>query len=503
MLVRVAVEGCCHGELNKIYATLPAVDLLLICGDFQAIRNKSDLQTLNVPPKYLKMGDFHQYYLGEREAPVLTIFIGGNHECLLYMRELQFGGWVAPNIYYLGEYGVLWYKGLRISGTSGIWNPRTFGEASRGKGLPTYQLPYNSSTIRSIYHVKPKNYLKLLMSGTSDVVLSHDWPQNIWDWGNKAKLLKSKPFFKSDIETGELGSPLARNVLHHLKPRYWFSLHLHCRFTARVEHKLENSEVKESKTEKSREISLDMDCVEPSVVEEKKVDSNKIELDMDEEVKVESSKDNEIRLDMDQETKQYVDEEIKLDLDEEIKLDMDEEIKLEMDEEIKRDIEIPPAKTSRSPSPSPSKKRKTQPPQITEFLALDKCLPKRKFLEVITVQPRRKSEKLKGLHYDARSIATHKVVERFIQSNPLQWYSIGQRSFLDLDKLAILMEELDEAITFEEKKLQGADLAVPRNFRKIAPDSTFPELGLQYWENNQTSEFCKRFGIPEPDLEEW
>jgi hypothetical protein len=41
--MRVVVEGCCHGELDKIYHTIEEIeqvihdkiDLLLICGDFQ------------------------------------------------------------------------------------------------------------------------------------------------------------------------------------------------------------------------------------------------------------------------------------------------------------------------------------------------------------------------------------------------------------------------------------------------------------------------------------
>ena len=33
--------------------------------------------------------------------------IGGNHEASYYMRELYYGGWVAPNIYYLGSSGVI------------------------------------------------------------------------------------------------------------------------------------------------------------------------------------------------------------------------------------------------------------------------------------------------------------------------------------------------------------------------------------------------------------
>ncbi len=42
---QVAVEGCCHGDLDKIYATLQSlesaqrkqIDLLICCGDFQVL----------------------------------------------------------------------------------------------------------------------------------------------------------------------------------------------------------------------------------------------------------------------------------------------------------------------------------------------------------------------------------------------------------------------------------------------------------------------------------
>ncbi len=45
-------------------------------------------------------------------APVLTIFVGGNHEASNYLQELPFGGWVAPNIYYMG-YAGKYFKSLQ------------------------------------------------------------------------------------------------------------------------------------------------------------------------------------------------------------------------------------------------------------------------------------------------------------------------------------------------------------------------------------------------------
>lgn len=59
---------------------------------------------------------FFRYYSGEKVAPVLTIFIGGNHEASNYLQELPYGGWVAPNIYYLGRAGVIQFGNLRIGG---------------------------------------------------------------------------------------------------------------------------------------------------------------------------------------------------------------------------------------------------------------------------------------------------------------------------------------------------------------------------------------------------
>jgi hypothetical protein len=98
------VEGCCHGELDDIYATLQhlekvedkKIDLLICCGDFQArrpahlharhawapaaqapahpapdactpsshalqaVRNYDDLETMACPPKYRALNTFYK-----------------------------------------------------------------------------------------------------------------------------------------------------------------------------------------------------------------------------------------------------------------------------------------------------------------------------------------------------------------------------------------------------------------------------------------------------------
>ncbi|KAI7558918.1 DBR1-domain-containing protein, partial [Hortaea werneckii] len=152
--VRLAIEGCGHGTLHAIYASVdeackqkgwPGVDLLIIGGDFQSVRNAYDLNCVSMPAKYRSMCDFHEYYAGQRTAPYLTIFVGGNHEASNYLFELYYGGWVAPNIYYMGAANVLRLGPLRIAGMSGIWKGYNYRKPHHER------LPYNESDMKSIY----------------------------------------------------------------------------------------------------------------------------------------------------------------------------------------------------------------------------------------------------------------------------------------------------------------------------------------------------------------
>eukprot|EP00750_Incisomonas_marina_P018880 INCI3163.1.p1 GENE.INCI3163.1~~INCI3163.1.p1 ORF type:complete len:368 (-),score=57.69 INCI3163.1:16-1119(-) len=237
--VTIAVEGCAHGELDGIYASLLAtqerlgckVDLLICCGDFQAVRNLVDLHSMACPVKFLSMNTFYKYYSGEKVAPVPTLFIGGNHEASNHLQELYHGGWVAPNIYYLGNSGVVRFGGLRIAGISGI-----FKSGDYRKGVYE-QIPYDRSTTRSVFHTREIDAFKLAqVSGAVDIGLSHDWPRGVAPYGDTQSLLRKKPFFREEIERGELGSIPAEFLLQHLRPSFWFSAHLHVKFAALLPH---------------------------------------------------------------------------------------------------------------------------------------------------------------------------------------------------------------------------------------------------------------------------
>lgn len=177
------------------------------------------------------MGDFHEYYSGARVAPVLTIFCGGNHEAGNYLFELYYGGWVAPNIYYLGASNVLRLGPLRISGMSGIWKGYDYRKPHHER------LPYNGEDVQSIYHTREVDIRKLLQVRTQvDVGLSHDWPRAIEKSGDQGDLFRKKKHLREDSVHGRLGSQAAGEVLDRLRPRYWFSAHLHTRFALTKGH---------------------------------------------------------------------------------------------------------------------------------------------------------------------------------------------------------------------------------------------------------------------------
>lgn len=260
----VAVLGCCHGELGAVYDRIEnheketggKVDLLVCCGDFQSLRTWEDFHSLAVPPKYRNsLGSFLPYYIGAKRAPIPTVLIGGNHEASQALQELYYGGWLAPQIYYLGAAGIVRYRGLRIGGLSGIFKGYSYRK-------PHWERPpYNpSNSLRSVYHVRQVDVARLQSlcppvinndhtgfptlgnnqqpGRRIDIMLSHDWPRGIEHHGNLQGLLRKKPFFRDDIKNNELGNPAGYDLLSNLKPRRWFAAHLHVQFEATVHHKV-------------------------------------------------------------------------------------------------------------------------------------------------------------------------------------------------------------------------------------------------------------------------
>ncbi|TID29555.1 hypothetical protein CANINC_001829 [Pichia inconspicua] len=307
---------------------------------------------MSVPDKYKKMGDFKDYYTGKKRAPIFTIFIGGNHEASTYLEELKYGGFVAPNIYYMGRSSVVWYKGLRIGGLSGIYSDHDFMVMNKSE----YDLQRGKRDIRAVYHYRKDDFMKLRILDRCNqmVMVSHDWPEGIYNYGNLQQLLSNKPFFKADIQKKCLGSPFNMQLLQSIRPAQWFSAHLHVRFTASVPWN--NFPTKRAADE----------CTDQVNKKPKLCDENEIELDIEEGNSVGES--NEIELSFDSE----------------------------------EDVQ-PTVKVEEKP---------------TKFLSLDKCLPRRRYLEFIDVDMTdskhiSRKEKSEPLYYDEEYIAAMKTIEKY------------------------------------------------------------------------------------------
>ncbi|QIW99669.1 hypothetical protein AMS68_005187 [Peltaster fructicola] len=489
--IRIAVEGCGHGTLHAIYASVeqsckvkgwPGVDLLIICGDFQAVRNAYDLNCVAMPAKYREMCDFHEYYSGARKAPYLTVFVGGNHEASNYLFELYYGGWVAENIYYMGAANVLQLGPLRIAGMSGIWKGYNY------KKLHYERLPYNEDDIKSIYHVRELDTRKLLqLQGAVDVGISHDWPRGVEWKGDHEALFRRKEHLKPDAESNQLGNVAAKLVLDKLQPYWWFSGHLHCKFAAVIEHGHAESnghvgaEQKDSTAEASAKV----------------VNEDEIDLDMGDMAAL-ASQSSALTAAVDN--------------PDEIDLGMSEDEDLSS-----KNIPVPAIVQAKVDDLAKGSIGKGKIPaangistKVTHFLALDKCLPGRDFLQLLEYPVEQDLEQIRPLRlaYDKEWLTITRA------------FAIHERLILGDSKFnappAATQEEYSKMIEGEKifvDQLSDAQLLVPENFSLTAPvydggnihDRRYsqPAGGLKEYTNPQTSAFCSLLDIRNPfDLSE-
>ena len=135
------------------------------------------MDALECPDKFKRLGDFAQYFSREKKAPILTFFVGGNHEASNYLRELYYSGFAAENIFFMGASSVIKVvKGgqeVTIGGISGIEK-----EYDAGKGyFEEWPYVHNHKWLKSMYHIREFEVAKLgLYSAHVDIFVSHEWP---------------------------------------------------------------------------------------------------------------------------------------------------------------------------------------------------------------------------------------------------------------------------------------------------------------------------------------
>lgn len=266
----------------------------------------------------------------------------------------------------MGYAGVVQFNGVRIAGLSGIYKAHDYFKGH-------YECsPYNEKTIRSVYHQRQLEVFRLSqLTPEIDICLSHDWPRGVTDFGNKTQLLRFKPFFREDIENNALGSGPCEELLLKLKPKYWFSAHLHCKFSAVVPH--------DTGTE-------------------------------------------------------------------------------------------------------------------TKFLALDKCLPKRRFLQILDFEEPEGCRK--GLFYDLEWLTILNATNSLLSVKPISNYMPGPNGTERYD-----FRPREDEMQKVQKKF--GDLQIPENFQKISPAYSPSESRRHTSQpdaqvNMQTTNFCDKLGIDDP-----
>lgn len=507
------VQG--HGALNPIYDAVreacarrdwPGVDLVIICGDFQAVRNGRDVEVMSVPAKYRALGDFHEYYSGARRAPYLTVFIGGNHEAASHLAELHYGGWVAPGIYYLGAANVLRLGPLRIAGLSGIWAGRDYRKTH-------YEaLPFNAGDKKSFYHVRELDVRKLLQIREQvDVGLSHDWPRHIEKLGDVEDLYRRRPQWKGESLDGSLGSVAAEYMMDRLRPAYWFSAHMHWQYTAIKKYPPPQSGAAAADTAQTTE-EAPAEAVGPSsapapTADEAVVkDANEIDLDMDDEQAepAAAAPDNSAAKPV-----------------EEPSTTVSDDLRAQLPAAFHKPKHTGPKGTPGQPVPE------TITNTQTRFLALSKCEPGRQFLRVCDLHPVDATHLVEfppssspdepPVAADHDNDGTTTTPRYTLQYDP-EWLAIT-RAFHPLLTIgdrtahpppdegeAAYRPRIDEARAWvDEHIVAQGKLAVPHNFAPTAPALT-PEAAPELWDlhggvqpheytNPQTTAFCEMLGL--------
>lgn len=443
----------------------------------QAVRNAADLTVMSVPAKYRELGDFHEYYSGTRTAPYLTIFVAGNHEAASHLWELYYGGWVAPNIYYLGAGNVVRLGPIRIAGMSGIWKGHDYRKTHYER------LPFNQDYVKSFYHVREIDVRKLLQLRTQvDIGISHDWPRAVERHGNEKSLFGMKPDFERESREGTLGNPAAEYVMDRLRPPYWFSAHMHCKFSAIKTYAAPGGSSVED-VNIANESASAQETAPPMPAE----NPDEIELDLDDDV------DDEKTTATPQDGKRT-----------EASAPSDGN---GVPEELRAQLPASFAAPQQQPRTIPGQ---PVPAGITNttvrFLALDKCLPGRKFLQLCEIHP-----------FDASDLAAHPPNPsgpRYrLQYDP-EWLAItrvfaasltigdpGAQTPPDLGEAHYLPLVEAERAWVEENIVRKGKLDVPENFAVTAPphapgnpEST--DAQPDEYSNPQTEAFCALVGVP-------
>ena len=337
----------------------------------------------------------------------------------------------------------------------------------------------------------------LLIRRQVDIGISHDWPRGVEWMGNWKALFAKKDLFEADARAGTLGSSAVKYVLDRLRPPHWFAAHLHCKFSATIRH--------HSNTD-ATDNPPPIGPSEPGVANRlgpasnAKVDLTELQMTRQKSIMPHNQDEIEIDLDLEgdadnadvQNTPAGAETANPIHtLAREIPTTVPDDIRAQLPSSFSRPVPLV------VPLPAPRAITNT----MTSFLALDKCLPHRKFLQVLEIEPISIHNPPATSHpytlcYDREWLAITRIfASELVLGDPSSRVpqDRGEKHYQAL----IDTEEL----WVERNLVESGKMTIPENFERTAPVYD-PEVGIGTKEqpleytNPQTAQFCDLVGIP-------
>ncbi|NTV73166.1 MAG: hypothetical protein HGA66_03050 [Holophaga sp.] len=218
--MRIAIFGDLHGswinfrdEILRLDHDAP-LDLVLQVGDAQPLGDAEDLAFMPVPEQHRHLGSYAQV---QEPWPIPTLFIGGNHEPWNRLAVLPDGGFLQPNLEYLGRAGQKSFGSLSVAGLSGVFSPRAFDR-------PRQRWPFLPEQARDASYYRREDLAKLARLPRPDILLLHEWPTQL-----EAARQPEWPRHGSKVGIEPLGA-----LVTTLRPAFVFCGHMHCAAQVRV-----------------------------------------------------------------------------------------------------------------------------------------------------------------------------------------------------------------------------------------------------------------------------
>ena len=222
-----AAVGDVHGHFYRMVNLLHSwevktghnLEFILQVGDFEPHRHEADLSTMAAPSKYRKLGDFPHFFQEQVSFPWPIWFIGGNHEPYGFLDQIPQGGELVKNCHYLGRVGTVQLGSLKIVGLSGIYQEAIFNNQR-----PTL-VEIGDRSNKDYIGFTESEVMSALEEKVTDILLLHDWPENIINPKDREIFNRYKQF-----DINQVGNEYARMLVNELKPRLAICGHLHQKY---------------------------------------------------------------------------------------------------------------------------------------------------------------------------------------------------------------------------------------------------------------------------------